>query len=64
MALAKQTLMMMAHFDAHSDTWDEYFGRKYNRWTTFKWTVEEGLLDASRCIQVGMRKPYSFWQPG
>jgi len=45
----------LAHFDAHSDTWDEYFGRKYNHGTTFKRAAEEGLLDASRCIQVGMR---------
>lgn len=47
----------LAHFDAHSDTWDEYFGRKYNHGTTFKRAVEEGLLDTSRCIQVGMRGP-------
>ena len=45
----------MAHFDAHSDTWDEYFGRKYNHGTTFKRAAEEGLLDLSRRIQVGMR---------
>jgi agmatinase len=47
----------MAHFDAHSDTWDEYFGRKYNHGTTFKRAAEEGILDLSRCIQVGMRGP-------
>lgn len=47
----------LAHFDAHSDTWDEYFGRKYNHGTTFKRAAEEGLLDPSRCIQVGMRGP-------
>jgi agmatinase len=47
----------LAHFDAHSDTWDEYFGRKYNHGTTFRRAVEEGLLDVDRCIQVGMRGP-------
>lgn len=47
----------LAHFDSHSDTWDEYFGRKYNHGTTFKRAAEEGLLDTSRCIQVGMRGP-------
>ncbi len=47
----------LAHFDAHSDTWDEYFGRKYNHGTTFKRAAEEGLLDLSRSIQVGMRGP-------
>jgi agmatinase len=45
----------LAHFDAHSDTWDEYFGRKYNHGTTFKRAAEEGLLNPTRCIQVGMR---------
>ncbi|WIG59606.1 MAG: Guanidinobutyrase [Ktedonobacterales bacterium] len=47
----------LAHFDAHSDTWDTYFGRKYNHGTTFKRAAEEGLLDPTRCIQVGMRGP-------
>jgi agmatinase len=47
----------LVHFDAHSDTWDEYFGRKYNHGTTFKRAIEEGLLDVSRSIQVGMRGP-------
>lgn len=47
----------LAHFDAHSDTWNEYFGRKYNHGTTFRRAADEGLLDLSRCIQVGMRGP-------
>ena len=47
----------LAHFDAHGDTWDEYFGRKYNHGTVFKRAAEEGLLDPARCIQVGMRGP-------
>ncbi|HZO74431.1 MAG TPA: agmatinase [Ktedonobacteraceae bacterium] len=45
----------LAHFDAHSDTWDEYFGRKYNHGTTFRRAIEENLLEPARCIQVGMR---------
>lgn len=45
----------LAHFDAHSDTWDAYFGRKYNHGTVFRRAVEEGLLAPERCIQVGMR---------
>jgi agmatinase len=47
----------LVHFDAHSDTWDAYFGRKYNHGTTFKRAIEEGLLDVARSIQVGMRGP-------
>jgi agmatinase len=41
--------------DSHADTWDEYFGRRYNHGTPFRRAVEEGLLDTSRAIQVGMR---------
>ncbi len=47
----------LAHFDSHSDTWDAYFGQKYNHGTVFKRALEEGLLEPSRCIQVGMRGP-------
>lgn len=47
----------LVHIDAHSDTWDAYFGQKYNHGTTFRRAAEEGLLDRSRCIQVGLRGP-------
>src|SRR5690606_18849504 len=42
-------------FDSHADTWDEYFGRKYNHGTPFRRAVEEGLIDTDHAIQVGMR---------
>lgn len=42
-------------FDSHTDTWDEYFGRKYTHGTPFRRAVEEGLIDTARAIQVGMR---------
>jgi arginase family enzyme len=45
------------HFDAHPDTWDEYFGSRYFHGTTFRRAVEEGLLDGRRVIQVGIRGP-------
>jgi agmatinase len=45
----------LAQFDSHGDTWDEYFGRKYNHGTTFRRALEEGLLDPARSIQVGLR---------
>lgn len=45
----------LLQFDAHSDTWDSYFEKKYNHGTVFRRAVEEGLLDVSRSIQVGMR---------
>lgn len=46
----------MVHFDAHTDTWDRYFGgHKYTHGTPFRRAIEEGLLDPKRTIQIGIR---------
>jgi agmatinase len=45
----------LVHLDAHTDTWDIYFGQKYFHGTGFRRAVEEGLLDPGRCVQAGMR---------
>jgi agmatinase len=47
----------LVHFDAHPDTWDRYFGLPYYHGSTFRRAMEEGLLDGSRSIQVGIRGP-------
>jgi arginase family enzyme len=47
----------VVHFDAHPDTWDEYFGSKYFHGTPFRRAVEEGLIDPRRMVQVGIRGP-------
>lgn len=47
----------LVHFDSHGDTWDNYFGEKYTHGTPFRRAVEEGLIDTSHSIQVGMRGP-------
>src|SRR5437660_736046 len=47
----------IVHFDAHPDTWDEYFGSKFFHGTPFRRGVEEGLIDPRRMIQVGIRGP-------
>ena len=50
------TPMAMVHFDAHTDTWDRYFGdSKYTHGTPFRRAIEEGLLDPKRIIQIGIR---------
>lgn len=59
---AKHGPVGMIQFDAHTDTWDEYFGRKYNHGTPMRRAVEEGLIDTSRTIQVGIRG--SLYGPG
>jgi agmatinase len=47
----------VVHFDAHPDTWDEYFGSKFFHGTPFRRAVEEGLIDPRRMVQVGIRGP-------
>src|SRR5262245_62045990 len=47
----------LVHFDAHPDTWDEYFGSKYFHGTTFRRAVEEDLIDGRRVVQIGIRGP-------
>jgi agmatinase len=45
----------VVHFDAHLDTWDTYFGAAYTHGTPFRRASEEGLLDRSACLHVGVR---------
>jgi agmatinase len=45
----------LLHFDAHSDTVEEYFGKPYNHGTSFKRAVEEELLLVENSIQIGLR---------
>jgi guanidinopropionase len=46
----------MIHFDAHSDTYDGFFGdNPYNHGSPFRRAIEEGLLDPKRVVQIGLR---------
>ena len=54
--------LVLVQFDSHADTWDSYFGQRHNHGTVFRRAVEEGLLDPSRSVQVGMRG--SLYEPG
>ena len=47
----------VVHFDAHLDTWDTYFGAAYTHGTPFRRASEEGLLDRTGCLHVGIRGP-------
>jgi len=47
--------LALVQFDSHPDTWDAYFGQNYTHGTPFRRAVEEGLLEPSRSMQVGMR---------
>lgn len=47
----------VVHFDAHLDTWNTYFGAAYTHGTPFRRASEEGLIDRSACMHVGIRGP-------
>ena len=47
----------LVHFDAHPDTWDEYYGSKFSHATPFRRAIEERLVDPHRMIQLGIRGP-------
>ena len=48
----------LVHFDAHLDTADSYFGKKYTHGTPFSRASDEGLLVPEKTIQIGMRGSY------
>lgn len=47
--------LSLVHFDAHGDTWDNYWGKKYTHGTPFKRALEEKIIDPKRSIQIGLR---------
>lgn len=46
--------LSLIHFDAHSDTWEDEDGR-IDHGTMFYHAAQQGIVDASRSIQLGMR---------
>ena len=54
-ALAGDRPVGILHFDAHADTLDELCGDRINHATFLRRGHEEGLVDPSRVIQIGMR---------
>lgn len=45
----------LIQLDAHSDTWDQYWGMKYSHGTPVRRAIEEHLLDEAHILQVGLR---------
>jgi agmatinase len=48
----------LIQFDSHTDTVDSYFGKKYCHGTPFARALDEGLIDVSHSIQLGMRETF------
>jgi guanidinopropionase len=53
--IARHRPVGMVHFDAHCDTGDDYLGSRFHHGAPFRRAVEEGLLDPTRTIQIGIR---------
>lgn len=49
--------LALVQFDAHVDTWPESFGQPYGHGSVFYHAINEGLVDARRMVQVGIRSP-------
>lgn len=45
----------LIQFDAHGDVLDDYYGVKHFHGTMFRRAIEEGLVDATHSLQIGMR---------
>ena len=55
-AVAASGPVGLIHFDAHSDTNDNYFGdNPYTHGTPFRRAIEEDLIDPKRMVQIGIR---------
>lgn len=55
-ALGQHQPLGLVHFDSHSDLFSSYFdGSKYTHGTPFRRALEEGLLDPSHMVQIGLR---------
>lgn len=52
--------LAVVHFDSHCDTGSpEFTGRPYSHGTPFRYALEEGLIDKSAYLQIGIRGPSS-----
>jgi agmatinase/guanidinopropionase len=57
---AKHGPVAVVHFDAHPDTWNaEYPGQRISHGTPFRRAIEEGLIDTTTYLQIGIRGPTS-----
>jgi agmatinase len=47
----------LIQFDAHIDTWGDYFGGKYFHGSPFRRAIEEQIVAPSQYVQIGIRGP-------
>ena len=56
-AARKHGPLALVQFDAHIDTWGDYFGGKYFHGSPFRRAIEEGVIIPAAYVQVGIRGP-------
>ena len=56
-AAAKYGPLALVQFDAHIDTWGDYFGGKYFHGSPFRRAIEERIVDPAAYVQIGIRGP-------
>jgi len=54
-ASAAHGSLSLLQLDAHTDTWDSYFGSRYTHGTVFRRALEEGVIDPAASVQIGLR---------
>ncbi len=54
-AVAQGRALGLVHIDAHCDTGGDYMGSRFHHGAPFSRAVEEGLVDPTRTIQIGIR---------
>ncbi len=47
----------LVHFDSHLDTVDAVWGEKWGHASVFRRAIEDGLVDASRMLSIGVKGP-------
>lgn len=47
--------LALVQFDAHIDTWGDYFGGRYFHGSPFRRAIEEKVIDPRRYVQIGIR---------
>jgi agmatinase len=49
--------LALIQFDAHIDTWGDYFGGKYFHGSPFRRAIEERVVTPGQYVQIGIRGP-------
>jgi agmatinase len=56
-AAERHGTLSVLQLDAHTDTWEEYFGHRVTHGTIMRRAAEEGAIDPEHSVQVGLRGP-------